>query len=410
MNKSDLVVVVDDDLFALRLISKQLQQLGFTNCKCMSEATEAVRYLGANSSEAKIVICDLQMPGMDGIELINAIAAQGFSGGLLLISGEDARLLRSAERLVEAVGLELVGALQKPVKLDALSMMLAAFSAPIKMAAAGQRPTSEQVKQALECDQLINYYQPKVSLQNGAIVGWEALVRWQHPSQGVLGPGSFLPEIDALNLHDALLLQVLSGSTGALELLRQQASKGNGFKVAVNLADANLRDAKLPEQIHDLVKKYGVSPKNLVLEVSECRGATEKNLSMSTLSRLALKGFPLSLDDFGAGGTTLSDLSDIVISELKFDRAFVSNLQNNLAQRNSISSCIKMAQTLSMTTVAEGVEELEEWQVLRELGCQVVQGFLVAKPMPIAAIDAWCEAWHKSLKNSSLFEKADSPT
>jgi EAL domain-containing protein (putative c-di-GMP-specific phosphodiesterase class I) len=118
---------------------------------------------------------------------------------------------------------------------------------------------------------------------------------------------------------------------------------------------------------------------------------------------LALKGFSLSLDDFGAGETTMADLSDIAISELKFDRAFVQNIHLDPAQRRSLSSCIKMAEALGLNTVAEGVECDEEWRVIKELGCKTVQGYFVARPMPVPMLAQWFKEWNQRVKQSDLF-------
>jgi EAL domain-containing protein (putative c-di-GMP-specific phosphodiesterase class I) len=142
-----------------------------------------------------------------------------------------------------------------------------------------------------------------------------------------------------------------------------------------------------------LLQTYEVAPKNLVLEVSENRASGSRTKFNSTLSRLALKGFPLSLDDFGAGKTTMNDLSDIAISEIKFDRGFVHNIHRDSAQKMSLHSCIKMAEALDLITVAEGVEEIEDWEVLKALGCNVVQGYIVAKPMPIDVLTSWLPQW-----------------
>jgi EAL domain-containing protein (putative c-di-GMP-specific phosphodiesterase class I) len=190
-------------------------------------------------------------------------------------------------------------------------------------------------------------------------------------------------------------MHVLTGKTGVLQLLREIKAAQPDFKVAVNLTDVNLVDERLPEKLVALLQTYEVAPKNLVLEVSENRASGSRTRFNSTLSRLALKGFSLSLDDFGAGKTTMNDLSDIAISEIKFDRGFVHNIHRDSAQKMSLHSCIKMAEALDLITVAEGVEEIEDWEVLKSLGCNVVQGYIVAKPMPIDVLTSWLLQWGK---------------
>jgi EAL domain-containing protein (putative c-di-GMP-specific phosphodiesterase class I)/FixJ family two-component response regulator len=397
MTNNDLALVVDDDLFTNKVICTQLSKIGFTNLEGFTDPLKALDFLRQNVDRIGLIVCDLQMPTLDGIEFVREVAHEGYTGKVILISGEDPRLLRSAQRLVEAMGLSTLGAIQKPVQLDTLkSIFDTAFSE--------RKPYTShvfdinEVKQAIANNELVNYYQPKVDLVTGVVVGVEALIRWIHPEHGVVSPASFLPAIEKAGFDDLLLMHVLSGSTGALPLLRDIASREPDFKVAVNISDANLADARMPEKLLALVQSYGVATRNLVLEISENRATGSRTKYNSTLSRLALKGFSLSLDDFGAGKTTMNDLSDIAISEIKFDRDFVHNVHRDAAQKMSLRSCIKMAEALDLITVAEGVEEIEDWEVLRDLGCNIVQGYIVAKPMPIDALDSWLVQWAQNRK------------
>ncbi len=346
------------------------------------------------------------MPGLDGIELIQKIGEESYAGRILRVSGEDPRVIRSAQRLVEAMRMSLIGAMPKPTKIEALGVLLSGAADAETSAPVRAEIPREQIQSGLETRQFVNFYQPKVNVDTGAVVGWEALIRWEHPVHGLLSPARFLPEMEAGGFGDALLMHVLTGPTGALNLLREQLNLGDqAFKVAVNLADSNLFDPRLPEKLLEPMQQFGVSPKNLMLEVSEDRSTLDRTLSNTTRSRLALKGFPLSLDDFGAGDITMSDLSDIAITELKFDRSFVQNVDQDLAQRRSLSACIHMAGTLGLNTVAEGVETLEEWNTVKSIGCRVVQGFLVGKPMPVASLARWYKDWDARVQNSELFDK-----
>jgi EAL domain-containing protein (putative c-di-GMP-specific phosphodiesterase class I)/ActR/RegA family two-component response regulator len=403
INKTDLMLLVDDDVFATKVMAAQLRKLGFENTKSINDPLLALEFLRSNKDEIKAIVCDLQMPALDGIEFIREVSLEKFVGALLLVSGEDPRVLRSAQRLVDAMGLKLLGAIQKPVELEALAKIMANA---VVLKHAGQHAPQfsvENIQAGLEAREFVNFYQPKVDVKTGEVIGVEALIRWQHPQFGVISPGGFLAEMEANGLDHELLIQVLTSTTGALALLREHAKRDEQFKVSVNLSDANLRDPQLPEKLVELVKQYGVNPRNLVLEVSENRMAGGRTLLITTLSRLALKGFSLSLDDFGAGKTTMSDLSDIAITELKFDRSFVHNVHLDSAQELSLSSCIKMAEALGMRTVAEGIEEVADWHTIRNLGCNVVQGYLVAKPMPLDSLAGWIKAWDDHLSESALF-------
>jgi EAL domain-containing protein (putative c-di-GMP-specific phosphodiesterase class I)/FixJ family two-component response regulator len=397
MTKNDLVLIVDDDLFANKVICAQLTKLGFTNLEGFTDPLKALDFLRLNVDKIALIICDLQMPTLDGIEFVREVAHEGYTGKVILVSGEDPRLLRSAQRLVEAMGLLTLGAIQKPVRLEALtSIFEKEFS--VKKTRALQTFEIEAVKRALANNELVNYYQPKVDLSTGLVVGVEALIRWIHPEHGVVSPAAFLPALEKAGCDDALLRHVLTGETGALRLLRDIARIDPDFKVAVNVSDANLADVGLPEKLLSLMQTYGVAAKNLVLEISENRASGSRTKHNSTLSRLALRGFTLSLDDFGGGKTTMNDLSDIAISEIKFDRAFVHNAHRDSAQKMSLHSFIKMAEALDLITVAEGVENIEDWDVLKALGCNVAQGYIIAKPMPLEVLDSWLAHWAENRK------------
>jgi EAL domain-containing protein (putative c-di-GMP-specific phosphodiesterase class I)/FixJ family two-component response regulator len=392
MTKDDLVLIVDDDLFANKVICAQLTKLGFTYLEGFTDPLKALGFLRLNVDKIALIICDLQMPTLDGIEFVREVAHEGYTGKVILVSGEDPRLLRSAQRLVEAMGLLTLGAIQKPVRLEALtSIFEKEFSA--KKVLVSQSFDIEEIKQALANNELVNYYQPKVDLSTGLVVGVEALIRWIHPEHGVVSPAAFLPALELAGCDDALLTHVLTSDTGALRLLRDIARIDPDFKVAVNVSDANLADAGLPEKLLSLLQTYGVAAKNLVLEISENRASGSRTKHNSTLSRLALRGFTLSLDDFGSGKTTMNDLSDIAISEIKFDRAFVHNAHRDSAQKMSLHSFIKMAEALDLITVAEGVENIQDWDVLKALGCNIAQGYIIAKPMPLEVLDSWLARW-----------------
>jgi EAL domain-containing protein (putative c-di-GMP-specific phosphodiesterase class I)/FixJ family two-component response regulator len=411
MNPADLILIIDDDAFAVKVVTSQLHKLGYKNTEGITDPLKALDFLRTHKSMVKTIVCDLQMPGLDGIELLQKIGVEGYAGRILLVSGEDPRVIRSAQRLVESMQMSLIGAMPKPIKLEALDALLAGASSPEKPAPVHAEMPREQIQSGLETSQFVNFYQPKVNVATGAVVGWEALIRWEHPVHGLLSPARFLPEMEAGGFGNELLMHVLTGPTGALNLLREQLSLGDKtFKVAVNLADSNLLDPRLPEKLLELMQEFGVSPKNLMLEVSEDRSTVDRTISNTTLSRLALKGFPLSLDDFGAGDTTMSDLSDIAITELKFDRSFVQNVDQDSAQRLSLSSCINMADTLGLNTVAEGVETLEEWNTVKSIGCRVVQGFLVGKPMPVASLARWYKDWDTRIQNGELFDRLSNAT
>lgn len=406
VHKNQSIVVVDDDAFAQRIIYAQLRTLGFTHVQSFLDPNKALNYLSGDGSSVALVICDLQMPEMDGIELIKQLGQIKFAGHLILVSGEDPRVLRSAQILAQASNLEILGVLNKPIQLNFLERLIASAKVKAKSTSsaflAARSYLVEDIKKGLERGEFENYYQPKVDTADGRVCSVEALIRWNHPVDGVVTPAAFLSAIEANGLSDELLNHVLHGQNGVLANLSCWTKAGYDLKIAVNLAEANTIDPTLPERLHQQMIEHGLKPNCLILEVSENRVANNRLMSLATLSRLKLRGFALSIDDFGAGQTTMADLRDLPIAELKFDRLFVSGAHRDSAQKMALRSCIALAADLGIKTVAEGIEDIEDWHCLRELRCDMIQGFFIAKPMPANRLIPWLDDWHSKLEERAL--------
>src|SRR5690554_454323 len=208
-SKSSLpIMLVDDDAFLLKLLQRMLSLQGFTAVTSYEGGQQALQAMSETMPE--IIFLDLNMPKMDGIEFVRHLVKKSFVGRLILVSGEDERLLQSVERLVKAHGIDCLGVLQKPLVPEAVSRLLAQWKPLATHASVAKAVYSaEQLRQALKHGELINYYQPKVALADGKVVGVEALVRWQHPLDGLLPPDYFISLAEDSNLIDQLTRRVL---------------------------------------------------------------------------------------------------------------------------------------------------------------------------------------------------------
>lgn len=385
------ILVVDDDPFICRLMRRQLQAIGFTQVELCERARAAVERLERDPEAAELIFCDLQMPEMDGVEFIRHLANLGYRGALVLLSGEDERILRSAERLARAQQLRVAGALYKPVSNEQLQQLLQALpSASLERTIPKGCYSAEELARGIAAGELINHYQPKVDLQSGAVIGVEALVRWQHPEHGLIYPDRFISVAEDHGLIDELMRAVLRC---ALHDARHWQQMGVALQLAVNVSMDNLQRLDLPEFVERETLDAGVAPSTLVLEVTESSLMKNRQAALEILTRLRLKRIGLSIDDFGTGHSSLVQLRDVPFTELKIDRSFVHGAWRDSASRTILSGSLEMARKLGLKTVAEGVEDLNDWDYLREAGCDVAQGWFIAKAMPAEQLIVWLTDW-----------------
>jgi EAL domain-containing protein (putative c-di-GMP-specific phosphodiesterase class I)/DNA-binding NarL/FixJ family response regulator len=390
------LLLVDDESFALRLLAHQLKRLGFSDVVAFDDPAAALAVLEADVHAADVVLLDLQMPGIDGIEFIRHLARLSFLGRLVLISGEDERILQTARRLAEAHRLQVRGAVHKPVSPATLSAILgpateALPSTPARALDVEERPyTPERIAAGITAGEFVNVYQPKVRLSDGEVTGVETLVRWQHPDDGLVAPARFIHIAEEHGLIDALTRTIL---TSALEQGRRWRMEGREMHIAVNISMESLSSLEFPDFVAEAVRNSGLPPHLLVLEVTESRLMRNPLAVLDVLTRIRLKHIGLSIDDFGTGHSSLSQLRDIPFDELKVDRRFVHQAHADSASRTILEASLGIARQLGMRSVAEGVEEREEWELLRELGCDVAQGYFVARPMSPDAFARWFSEW-----------------
>lgn len=390
------LLLVDDESFALRLLTHQLTKLGFSDVASYDDPTAALALLEADVHAADMVLLDLQMPGIDGIEFIRHLARLHYHGGLVLISGEDERILQTARRLAEAHRLQVRGAVHKPVTPAALSAILGPANAerpatPIHTHAIEESPyTAERLASGIAAGEFVNVYQPKVRLADGEITGVETLVRWQHPDDGLVNPAMFISIAEEHGLIDALTRTILRN---ALQQGRRWRLEGRELHIAVNISMESLSSLDFPDFVAQTAREAGLPPHLLVLEVTESRLMRNPLAVLDVLTRIRLKHIGLSIDDFGTGHSSLAQLRDIPFDELKVDRRFVHQAHADSATRTILEASLGIARQLGMRSVAEGVELQADWDLLKELGCNVAQGYFVAKPMPPDLFARWCSEW-----------------
>jgi PAS domain S-box-containing protein len=386
------VLVVDDDYIVHRVTTVILNDLGIRSVQSALSGSIALDIIKQSFDSIDVVICDLNMPGMDGVELMRHLANLNFSGAIIITSGEDVRILRTVEKLAIEHQLQVLGILQKPLLPVKIRALLEQFHYAKKGGSPilGEGITPEELKQAILKDEIIIFFQPKVEMRTAKVVGMEVLVRWEHPQKGIIMPGSFIPMAEENNLISALTDIVCKKALKQTAILQE---KGFNLNIAINISVDTLNNLDWPNQMAEQIDAAGITASCITFEITESRLMAHIAVALDILSRLSLKRFNLSIDDFGTGYSSMEQLQRIPFSELKIDRAFVSGADEDDSALAIIESSILLAKKLDMTIVAEGVETQQEWDLMLELGCNQVQGYFISRPLPFDQILEWLIKW-----------------
>lgn len=392
MDKSTVrILVLDDESFMLKLLTHLLNSLGYSCVTACDNGAAGLAWVGQAQNKCGLVLLDLNMPDMDGIEFVRKLAGTGFAGNLVLVSGESERMLQMTEKLIRAHTMNVLGHVGKPVALERLAALLethgAIHRAP-RIRKAAYSPTS--LEAAISGGHLVNYYQPKVAVTTGKLVGVETLVRWRHAADGLVMPDQFIGVAEKSGLIDQLTRTVLHD---AFTQSKQWQDAGLEISVAVNISMETLKSLSFADFVAEKAAEAGVAPQNIMLEVTESRLMLDQRAPLEVLTRLRLKRFHLSIDDFGTGHSSLTQLSDILFDELKIDKSFVHAASHDRTARAIYDASLGVGKQLGMTVVAEGVEDEEDWDLLIRTGCDIAQGYFVARPMPGPELAAWIAAW-----------------
>ena len=395
-------MVIDDDAFMLKIMQRILAVQGISQISICGSGQEALVQLKTAPGAVDLILLDLNMPEMDGIEFVRNLNPDFFSGSVILISGEDERMLISAEKLVAARQISILGHLQKPVTQDALLGLLRHWVPQKKFIPAALKTYSaEALAQAIARSELFNCYQPIVSLKSGKVECVEVLVRWQHPEDGIVGPDLFIPLAEDHGLIDDLANYVLSE---ALVQHKKWLELGISLPMAINVSMENLASLEFADTFSNIMADAGILAKDITLEITESRAMKDPVITLDTLARLRLKRFVLSIDDFGTGHSSLAQLRDIPFDEFKIDKSFVTGAWADNRIRVMFETSLNLAKQLNMKVVAEGIETEKDWDFVRRAQCDYGQGYFIAKPMLADIIPKWLPTWSERVRRELLPE------
>lgn len=383
------VLLVDDEPKVLASLRRSLGHR--FSLFCAGSGAEALALVESHGPFAAVV-SDMRMPGMSGLELLREMRRQVPETVRLMLSGHA-----DFNVVVAAVNDGAVFRFHtKPVAAEVLAASLdcALLRHQEEKLAGGRIDPGEslmrdvaEVRRALAEGQFRVFLQPQWRVTDGSIAGAEALVRWQHPERGLLGPGQFLATLEAAGMMQDLTVWMLEAACAEL---RQWQDLGlPAMRIAVNATALDFGDAGFVEQVRLMLERHGVAPQALEVELTEGAALGDATRTRAVVCDLAHLGVTTSIDDFGSGYSSLGWLRLLPVAKLKIDRMFIEDVATDPAASRLLEAIVTMAGDLHLTVLAEGVETAEQMAVIRRAGCDLVQGFLIAHPMPVAEFGAW---------------------
>jgi len=379
------VLIIDDEDYVRQYMSLMIGSWGFdviANGKI--EATDL-----AKLTRSDLIFIGMMMPGVDGIQVLEALSRQGVKSSIVLMSGSHADILGTAERIAKQQGLRVAGVLRKPFRSRELRRILEGKLQEARTSERQLRSSEmsiEDLLEGLERHEFDTYLQPIIELATGRLVGHEALARWNSEKFSLVSPDRFIQVAARNGILPRLTQQI---AARALDYAGALKARGVPSIISINIGVEDLVDDKLPEKLTEMVTSRDLWPHSLIVELTESSATLNETKMLEILARMRLKGIDLAIDDFGTSYSSLERLSIVPFTLLKIDIRFIQDIATNVNARAIVQSAIKLAKRLNLTTVAEGIENEIQLRILTNLGCRWGQGFLFAPPMEFREALNW---------------------
>lgn len=383
------IFVIDDDEVYLATITASFKQLGITNVSTESNSEKILELSGETELDFDIIFCDLNMPNIDGLTVLQHLVKCKYSGFILLMSGIDRRILNSAATFCEALGLRLLGATTKPITLQSLQNYL--IKTQKNVSELTQKDdffeiTEHDLINGIEKNEFKAHYQPQISALDKSLTSVETLTYWEHPKYGLIPTKQFFSMTEEIGLVSDIFNIVFLRAIHDTAILHR---KGHQIRISVNIFTHTLCRPGLIDFIADACKKVFLPPRFVCLEVTESQLMTDIHLPLAVLCRLSMMGFRLSLDNFGSGYSSMGKLATYPFHELKIDGTFANGAAFDDIARTIIETNVILGHKLNMEVVAIDVENQKDCDAIIDAGVNMLQGNLFGKPMSCEELNNW---------------------
>ena len=385
-DRKPILVTLDDDKEIADVVGAVAEQAGFDAKVTTSHGSfhDAIHLHNPD-----VIVLDLQMPEMDGIQVLRSLADKNIRAGILLVTGMDERTMAAAEQYGKSKGLLILGALQKPfMPEDLLEKLHSARSATGPL-------TAGDLEQAIANNQLVVYYQAIVRRfadSTWDIGSMEALLRWDHPERGILTPDAFLDMGEKSGLMGALTDFVLQRG---IEQLKGWQVKRLNLGLRINIAASLINDIDFPDRLEQLLAEQELDPSALTLEITETAMLGQHPDTFDILTRLRVKNINLAIDDFGIGYSSLTQLFRMPFNEMKIDKSLMLRIPQSKEAKIMVETLVELAHKLNLTACAEGVETPEALDFLDSISCDSAQGFLISRPLAPENVPSVIDRWDR---------------
>lgn len=381
------VIAVDDSVVQRSHVVDVCRRIGIEQVDQAENGLDAIEHL--KNKKYDLAFIDLEMPVMDGIELVRHIAAHKLVDSVIILSSKDPVLILSVGTMAESDGLKVLGTFRKPIMKEQLENSLNRLLSQGIEAIEGLNTTDLSAKDlldAIENHEIYLKFQPKLTVKGLVLNGVEALARWQHPTLGNIPPDQFISLAERFGLIDKLTYYLYER---AIKSKLEWRNFGVNFHLAFNLSPLSIAEKSLADNVSEMTAAHNIPPNEIVLEITENTVSGEISSAIETLAKLRLKGFKIAIDDYGTGFANAQQLSRVPATELKLDRSLIDGVATRPQQQAIVRSTLSLAKELGLITVAEGVEHIEDYQFLKENNVELVQGYLFARPMASDELLIW---------------------
>lgn len=394
MNDERKIIIMDDDVDYASFVLDVATSLGL-NCIITSNPNDFMKIF---DSEVSLVFLDLNIPNINGLDLLRFIETKKGTCDIILMSGVENRILEAAEAFAKSLNLSIVGRFQKTIRLAELEGLLKRISTKKEEAAAERLPTvqkeaptytREELELAINNDEFVVFYQPKIDIATRGFYGVEALVRWLSKDQHLIFPDQFINQTESLGLIDALGWVIMKKAIKEIEDVQNKIKLP--FKTSINVSPVTLKDLEFPNKFFEIMKESTLTPDKIIFEITESGLINELSSALEIFTRLRLHDIHLSIDDFGTGYAMLQQLKIIPATELKIDKSFVQSMLTDNSARIIVTKVIEIGHELGMKVVAEGVETKEQFHFLQTYHCDIAQGYFFSKPISKVDLLLWID-------------------